>query len=114
MRKMATIAILLVAAALLGCVGQKDNPEKTTMNSLKEGSDWCKAGTNITSVGPAGNQTLFEIKGITNHNGVQLCEADFDNNGTLVQYFNKDRSYNIMRIKIENGTQEIDVNRVKK
>ncbi len=107
------IVILLVAIALLGYVGQKDNPEKTTMDGLKGGNDWCKAGTNITSVGPAGNLTTFIIKGITEHNGMQLCEADYDNNGTMVQYFNKAKGYNIMAIKTKNGTQEIDVNREK-
>ncbi len=71
-----------------------------------------QGGTKITSVGPLGNLTTFEVKGITKHNGIQLCEADYDN-GTMVQYFNNGMSYNTMTIKTKNGTQEINVNRVK-
>ncbi len=42
MRIIATVAILLAAVALLGCIGQnhlENNPEKIT---LKGGDDWCK------------------------------------------------------------------------
>ena len=114
MRKMTKIVILvLVSTVLLGCIDPKGNLGGKTTDSLKAGNDWCKAGTNLTSVGPAGNLVPFNIKGITKHNGIQLCEADFDNNGTMIQYFNKDKSYNIMAIKSKNGTQEIDINRAK-
>lgn len=107
------IILILLSVAILGCIGQNDNSEKIKIDDLKKESDWCKAGSKITSVGPEGNLTPFYIKGITNHNGLELCEADYDNNGTMVQYFNKDKSYNIMSIKTDNGTAEIDVNRAK-
>lgn len=120
MRKMTEIIILvLVSTVLLGCIDQKGSLggktidiEGKSIDNLT-GNDWCKTGTNLTSVGPEGNLVPFEIKGITSHNGMQLCEADYDNNGTMVQYFNKNKSYNIMVIKSGNGTQEIDVNRAK-
>lgn len=115
MRKMANIIILaLISIVLLGCIDQNGSIGVNTTDNLKAGTDWCRAGTNLTSVGPAGNLVSFEIKGITKHNGMQLCEADYDNNGTMIQYFNKDKSYNVMTIKSANGTtQEIDVNRAK-
>ncbi len=120
MRKIAEIIILiLVSTVLLGCIDQKGSLGGKTIDIEgtpidKTGNDWCKTDTNLTSVGPAGNLVTFKIKGITSHNGIQLlCEADYDNNGTMIQYFNKNKSYNIMVIKSGNGTQEIDVRRVK-
>ncbi len=109
MKKIITVALLLLTVSLLGCIGTQ-NDEKT---SLKSTNEWCKTGTIIQSVGPLGNITNFEVKGITTHNGLQLCEADYDSNGTLVQYFNENKSYNTMVIKSANGTtMEINVNRV--
>ncbi len=112
MKKIIIIAVLL-SVTVLGCIGQ-NNSEKIKTDNLKEGNEWCKEGSKITSVGSEGNLTTFYIKGITNHNGLELCEADYDNNGTMIQYFNKNKTYNIMSIKTDNGTQEIDVNRVNK
>ena len=106
MKKIILIVIIVIVVALLGCITQQS--EKIAPLKV----NWCEKGTNISSVGPLGNITTFVVKGITEHNGMQLCEADYDNNGTMIQYYSQDKKYNIMAIKTKNGTQEINVNRV--
>jgi hypothetical protein len=109
MNKLIILIIILLLSSILGCLN--NNTEQST--NLQSQNDWCKPGSNISSIGPLGSEAKFVVKGITQHNGMQLCEADFDNNGTLVQYYNKNKTYNIMAIKTENGTKEIDVNNAK-
>ena len=109
------LSVFIVATTLSGCItGQKtvNTPGgKVTINEGGVGPNWCKTGTKITSVGPTGQQGSFEIKGLTKHNGTDVCEADYTyDQGSMIQYFNEKGDYVVMVLKDKNGivTQEIN------
>ncbi len=108
------IISIFVIATLSGCVtGPKTvtTPDgKVTVNE-GTGPDWCKAGTKITTSGQ-GAQGSFEIKGITTHNGTDVCEAVYTSGeGTMTQYFNEKGDYMVMVSKDKDGKviQEINI-----
>ena len=103
---LAIISIFIIAT-FSGCI---KGPEegKVTVNKIGAGPDWCKAGTKITVSG----QGSFEIKGITKHNGTEVCEAEYiHDQGSMTQYFNEKKDYIVMIYKDKNGTviQQIDI-----
>lgn len=107
--------LIFVVATLSGCVTGPNTVatpggEKVTVNEGK-GPDWCKAGTKITSSGQ-GQQGSFEIKGITTHNGTQVCEAVYTTDqGSMTQYFNEKGDYLVMVSKDKDGKviQEVNI-----
>ncbi len=107
--------LVVIAVTLSGCVtGQKEVTVpggKVKINEGGTGPDWCKAGTKITSTG-TGQDRSFEIKGITTHNGTEVCEAEYIyDQGSMTQYFNKDSSYMVMVYKDKEGKviQEMNI-----
>lgn len=112
-----TLLILIFAVAILsGCItGPKTiggpGGEKITVDEGKSGPDWCKAGTKITASGQ-GQQGSFEIKGITTHNGTEVCEAEYAyDQGSMIQYFNEKGDYMVMVYKDKDGkvVQEMNI-----
>ena len=108
------IISMFIIATFSGCVtGPKTitTPDgKVTVNE-GTGPDWCKVGTKITASGQDG-QGSFEIKGITTHNGTQVCEAVYTTDqGTMTQYFNEKSDYMVMISKDKDGKiiQEINI-----
>lgn len=100
--------ILLVAFA--GCTG-KDQTITTPDGNVKisqgsgSGPSWCKAGTKITSTGASG-QGSFEIKGIVNFEGKEVCLSEVTTGeGTVEQYFNEDSSYMVIISKDKSGKE---------
>ncbi len=110
-----TLSIFVVLTGLSGCVTGPNTVtgpggEKVTLNEKGTGPDWCKAGTKITSSGPQG-QGSFEIKGITQHNGTEVCEAEYVyDQGSMTQYFNEKGDYAVMVYKDKNGTVVQEIN----
>lgn len=116
MKNKIILVILLIfgVATLSGCItGPKtiSGPGgKVTVNE-GTGPDWCKTGTKITASGQ-GQQGSFEIKGITTHNGTEVCEAEYVyDQGSMIQYFNEKGDYIVMVSKDKNGTitQQINI-----
>lgn len=96
-----TITMMLLAAALIGCVGSEPEPQAPTPNQptpeqetppteptptepetppseQPETGSWCEAGTQWTYTGQSGGTagtTSFEIKGFETYNGKQMCHA---------------------------------------
>ena len=66
--------------------------------------DWCVKGSRTTSTSESGQLNLFEIMGITNYDGKEVCWVEMTNSdGSNSQYFNKDNSYFIMVVKDKYG-----------
>lgn len=111
-----TVLLIFSIIALSGCVtGPKTvtgpGGESVTVNEGKVGPDWCKAGTKITASGQ-GQQGSFEIKGITTHNGTEVCQAEYIyDQGSMVQYFNEKGDYMVMIYKDKDGKvlQEMNI-----
>ena|SRR3990167_903501 len=109
------ISIFVIATTLSGCVTGPKTIEtpggKVTVNEGGTGPDWCKAGTKITASGQ-GQQGSFEIKGMTTHNGTEVCQAEYVyDQGSMVQYFNQKGDYMVMVYKDKDGKviQEMNI-----
>jgi hypothetical protein len=109
-----TLILIFVVVTLSGCVtGPKtiNTPGGKVTVDEGTGPDWCKTGTKITASGQ-GQQGSFEIKGITTHNGTQVCQAEYTyDQGNVVQYFNEKGDYMIMTYKDKEGKviQEMNI-----
>lgn len=112
------LSIIVIATALSGCVTrQKEitSPEggKVSIEGGGAVSSWCQAGMKITSSGPSGQQGSFVVKGMTKHNGKDVCEAEYTyDQGSMTQYFNEKNDYIVMVYKDKSGKviQEINMN----
>jgi len=111
-RKVTILIIISVLVVILsGCTEQKTmiGDEKGTEGGI--GPDWCKTGTKLSV--KVGNASSFIIKGITEHNGTEVCEASIDSvSGSIVQYFNEKYDYIVIVYKDQNGkvVQEVNIN----
>lgn len=101
--------ILLIAFA--GCAA-KDQTITTPDGEVKvsqgsgSGPAWCKAGTKMTQTGANGQQGSYEIKGIVNFEGKEVCLSEVTSNeGTMEQYFNEDSSYMVIISKDKSGKE---------
>jgi len=106
--KILIILSIIGLIAFAGCTGKQDTI-KTSDGEIKvseggSGPAWCKAGTKMTATGPDGKQGSFEIKGITNFEGKEVCESQWSSDdGSMTQYFNEDQSYLVMIQKDKSG-----------
>lgn len=102
------IMSIFIIVTLSGCVTGPNTittpgGEKVTVNEGGVGPDWCKAGTKIIASGQ-GQQGSFEIKGITKHNGTEVCQAEYVyDQGSVIQYFNQKGDYVVMIYKDKDG-----------
>ena len=112
--KILIILSIIGLIAFAGCTGKQDTI-KTPDGEIKvseggSGPDWCKAGTKMTTTGADGKQGSFEIKGITNYEGKEVCESHWSSDeGSMTQYFNEDSSY---LVKISKDTSGKIINKV--
>lgn len=108
-----SIALLI---AFSGCTEKNERTIDKTVSSpegdikisgkVGTGSDWCKSGTKITSTGPTGEQGSFEIKGIVNYEGKDVCSSEWSGSeGSMTQYFNEDNTYLVMIVKDKDGKE---------
>ena len=107
-RKIIIVSILIIAVILSGCIDQKI--EKKTTEEGK-GSYWCKVGMKLPA--NVGNAGIFTIKGITEYNGTEVCEAVIESeSGSIVQYFNQKNDYAVILYKGKDGkvVEEINLN----
>ena len=108
--KILIILSIIGLIAFAGCTGKQDTI-KTPEGEIKiseggSGPAWCKAGTKMTTTGADGKQGSFEIKGITNYEGKEVCESEWiSNEGSVTQYFNEDSSYLVMIQKDKSGKE---------
>ena len=108
--KILIILSIIGLIAFAGCTGKQDTI-KTPDGEIKvseggSGPDWCKAGTRMTTTGADGKQGSFEIKGITNYEGKEVCELEMiSNEGPITQYFNEDQSYLVIITKDKSGKE---------
>lgn len=110
------LSVFIMTTVLSGCTGPKeiDTPAgKVTVDEGRTGPDWCKTGMKVTSSDQQGQQGSFEIKGLTQHNGTEVCEAEIvHEEGTLTQYFNEKGDYIVMIYKDKSGKVIQEVNMV--
>ncbi len=109
MKILTTLSIILLVA-FAGCTGNVDKTISSPEGDVKisenvgTGPNWCNTGTKLTATGPTGEQAAFEIKGIVNYEGKEVCSAEWiSTEGTLTQYFNEDHSYTVMIMKDKTG-----------
>lgn len=106
-------AIILLSIILLtafaGCT-TKEQTISTPGGDLKvsqgsgSGPAWCKTGTKMTMTGATGQQGSYEIKGIVNYEGREVCLAEYvSDEGSMEQYFSQDSSYMVMITKDKSG-----------
>lgn len=116
-----TVLPVLILAVLSGCVGQKTitTPAgKVTVEEGGVGPSWCKAGTKMTmtqTIPGSQGPSSFEIKGLTTHNGTEVCEADYNyDQGAMTYYFNQKGDYIVMDYKDKNGNviQEMNIGNI--
>ncbi len=100
-----------------GCTGKPKTEIQTKSGNVavSEGtgpaSEWCKAGTTITSTGPSA-QASYVIKGLTTYNNTEVCEAEAKvaGQGSWTYYYNKDGSYGVIIIKDASGKVLNEIN----
>lgn len=106
--KILIILSIIGLIAFAGCTGKQDTittPDgDVKISEGGSGPAWCKAGTKMTTTMTDGKQGSFEIKGITNYEGREVCELEMINNEEYItQYFNEDSSYLVMITKDKSG-----------
>jgi len=105
--KILVILSIILLMAFAGCTTPNEQVIKTPDGDVKvvegTGSDWCKTGTKMTQTGPNGEQ-VFEIKGIVNYEGKDVCESGWtSDDGSVVTYTNEDSTYYVMIVKDKSG-----------
>ncbi len=104
--------ILLIVFA--GCtsktektIGQTD-PTKDGGSKIPSESaistTWCNTGTKMDIPSPTGQKATFEVKGITNYEGKDVCWAEYKySEGSMSEYFNQDQSFAVLVMKDNTG-----------
>ncbi len=111
--KVLIVLSIILLAAFAGCTGKNeqtvnqsvppDDGIKTSGESGKA-SGWCSTGTKMDIPNPTGQKATFEIKGITNYEGKDVCWAEYKySEGSMAEYFNQDQSYAVLIVKDKNG-----------
>lgn len=124
--KILIILSIILLIAFAGCTGKKEQTINQTVSSPSgdinisgksgTGSDWCSAGTKMETSAPTGEKAAFEIKGITNYEGKDVCWAEYTySEGSFAEYFNQDSSYAVMIMKDKAGKtiNKIDISKPK-
>ncbi|NJD53370.1 MAG: hypothetical protein FIB07_10940 [Candidatus Methanoperedens sp.] len=103
------ILSIILLTAFAGCT-TKEQTISTPGGDLKvsqgsgSGPAWCKTGTKMTMTGATGQQGSFEIKGIVNYEGREVCMSEYvGDEGSMEQYFSQDSSYMVMVTKDKSG-----------
>ena len=111
------LPIFLLIVFLSGCTSPRSITTPEGNITVEKGSgisSWCSAGTKITTTGPQGQgQATFIIKGLTTHNGTEVCQAEYIyDQGSMTYYFNEKKDYMFMVIKDKAGNilQEMNFN----
>jgi hypothetical protein len=107
--KVLVIISIILLIAFAGCTGKEQTittPDGNVKVSQGSGSGpaWCKAGTKMTTTGANGQQGSYEIKGIVNYEGREVCLSEYiSDEGSMEQYFSEDSSYVVMITKDKSG-----------
>ncbi len=107
--KVFMIISIILLTAFAGCT-TKEQTISTPGGDLKvsqgsgSGPAWCKTGTKMTMTGVNGQQGSYEIKGIVNYEGREVCLSEYvGDEGSMEQYFSQDSSYMVMITKDKSG-----------
>ena len=107
-------------AAFAGCTGKNEKTISSPNGDINvvegSGPNWCKTGSTMIQTGPNGEKVTFEIKGIVNYEGKEVCQSGYtSNDGGMTIYVNEDSSYYVMIIKDKTGKEtKIDMSQPKK
>ena len=108
-----TIMILsiILLIAFSGCT-TKDKTVVTPDGDVKvphdsgPGTAWCKAGTKFASEGAHGEPATYEIKGIVNFEGKEVCLSVITSDReSIEQYYNEDHSVDVKIVKDKSGKE---------
>lgn len=106
--KILVVLSIILLMAFAGCTAKNEQTIQTPGGDVKvvegAGPDWCKAGTKTTQSGPTGEQVSFEVKGIVNYEGKEVCESGWTSgDGSVATYTNEDSTYYVMIVKDKSG-----------
>jgi len=106
--KILVVLSIILLTAFAGCTSTNEKVVPVPGGNVKvvegAGPDWCKAGTKMTQTGPNGEQISFEVKGIVNYEGKEVCESGWiSGDGSVTTYTNADSTYYIMIMKDKSG-----------
>ncbi len=107
--KVLIILSIILLTVFAGCT-TKEQTISSPGGDLKvsqgsgSGPAWCKTGTKMTMTGATGQQGSYEIKGIVNYEGREVCLSEYvGDEGSMEQYFSQDSSYMVMITKDKSG-----------
>lgn len=118
--KILIILSIILLTAFAGCTAKTQQTVPIPGGNVKvvegSGPNWCKAGTKMMTA-DSGQQVAFEVKGIVNYEGKDVCQSDWSSNdSSMTIYTNEDSSYYIMITKDKTGKviNTIDMSQPKK
>lgn len=109
--KLLIISLFVAIVAVGGLIyysESSDSPEEEIVEI--NDSNWCTPGNNIIldqdqEISTEGGQT-FEVKGNITYEGKDVCQTEYvDEEGTLIQYFTKNKDY--VKLVYKNSSGDI-------